>query len=67
MLTIFILAFEVVITGSSAAETCLTTPSSIPDVIIQAFVDLAALTMPLRKILASLGWRLNFGEEYKIF
>jgi hypothetical protein len=57
MLTIFV--FDGVITGSRAAETYFTTPSSSPDVIIQAFVVLAAFINPFRKILASLGWRLK--------
>ena len=57
MLTIFV--FDGVITGSRAAETYFTTPSSSPDVIIQAFVDLAAFIKPFRKTLASLGSRLK--------
>ena len=59
MLTIFDLALEVEIAPSSAADTCLTTPAFIPDVMIHAPVVRAAFNRPLRKTRASLGWRLN--------
>jgi hypothetical protein len=57
-LTIFVLpALDEGMTLSRAADTCRTTPASIPVVKIHAPVVLAAFSRPLRNTLASLGCR----------
>lgn len=63
MLTTFV--FAVVMTGSNAEDTYLTTPSSNPEVMIHAEVDFAALIRPFRKSLASLGSRLKIDMRWK--